>query len=72
MLYHDSYCTCENCPGNNFPLELLPAGSLYGLLHAPGLQLSWRHIVHLALGAARGMAHLHTCLILHRDLKSGV
>jgi len=53
-------------------LELLPAGSLYGLLHAPGLQLSWRHIVHLALGAARGMAHLHTCLILHRDLKSGV
>jgi Protein tyrosine and serine/threonine kinase len=48
-----------------------PAGSLYGLLHAPGLQLSWRHIVHLALGAARGMAHLHACHILHRDLKSG-
>ncbi len=41
------------------------------MLHNPSLHLSWRHIIHMALGAARGMAHLHAFRILHRDLKSG-
>jgi len=46
-------------------------GSLYSMLHDPSLHLSWRHIIQMALGAARGMAHLHAFRILHRDLKSG-
>ncbi|KAK9805196.1 hypothetical protein WJX72_005376 [[Myrmecia] bisecta] len=46
-------------------------GSLYQLLHTPTLHLPFPTIVHMCLGAARGVLYLHRHRILHRDLKSG-
>ena len=46
-------------------------GSLYGILHSPAVPLTWLQVVALCLGAAKGMAHLHACNCLHRDLKTG-
>ena len=51
--------------------EFCPRGSLYQLLHAPSVHLSWRQIYFMCMGVAKGMAHLHCQNILHRDLKSG-
>jgi serine/threonine protein kinase len=53
------------------PAEFCPRGSMYQLLHAPSVHLSWRQIYFMCLGVAKGMAHLHSQNILHRDLKSG-
>lgn len=41
------------------------------MLHNPGVSLSWGDVVFIALGAARGMQHLHALGVVHRDLKSG-
>ena len=51
--------------------EFCPRGSMYQLLHAPSVHLSWRQIYWMCMGVARGMQHLHSQSILHRDLKSG-
>jgi serine/threonine protein kinase len=51
--------------------EFCPRGSMYQLLHAPSVHLSWRQIYFMCMGAAKGMMHLHSQSILHRDLKSG-
>lgn len=44
---------------------------MYQLLHAPAVHLSWRQIYFMCAGVAKGMSHLHSQNILHRDLKSG-
>jgi hypothetical protein len=46
-------------------------GSLYSLLHAHDVKLSWSRILYLCLGTAQGMQHLHVHNVVHRDLKSG-
>ena len=51
--------------------EFCPRGSLYQVLHAPNVHLTWRQIYAMCLGVAKGMAHLHQQNIIHRDLKSG-
>jgi serine/threonine protein kinase len=61
LAFIDRICTAEFCP----------RGSLYQLLHAPSVHLSWRQIYFMCMGVAKGMAHLHSQSILHRDLKSG-
>lgn len=54
--------------------DYMPKGSLADLLHGSGRQhLSWARRQKIALGAARGLAHLHTGLetpIVHGNLKS--
>jgi serine/threonine protein kinase len=55
-----------------FGAEFCARGSMYQLLHAPSVHLSWRQIYFMCAGVAKGMAHLHSQNILHRDLKSGV
>ena len=52
--------------------EYLAGGSLWDLLHDPHARYSWAEAVELALGAGRGINHLHACQppIVHRDLKS--
>jgi len=45
-------------------------GSLYTLLHSPSCQLTWAQVIYLCLGAASGLAHLHRCGVVHRDVKS--
>ncbi|KAG1674432.1 hypothetical protein FOA52_012960 [Chlamydomonas sp. UWO 241] len=51
--------------------EYCSRGSLYHALHAPGAApLNPRTAINIWLGAARGMAHMHACRVLHRDLKS--
>ncbi len=46
-------------------------GSLYALLHSPTVQLSWGQVAFICWGAAKGMHHLHSHHVIHRDLKSG-
>lgn len=54
--------------------DYMPKGSLADLLHGSGRQhLNWARRQKIALGAARGLAHLHTGLetpIIHGNLKS--
>ncbi|XP_051115168.1 receptor-like serine/threonine-protein kinase At1g78530 isoform X2 [Andrographis paniculata] len=58
--------------------ELMPAGSLYALLHGTNsmgnkMVLDWPMRRRIAIGAARGIAYLHhDCIphIIHRDIKS--
>ena len=51
--------------------RLLRRGSLYALLHSPTVQLSWGQVAFICWGAAKGMQHLHSHHVIHRDLKSG-
>eukprot|EP00884_Botryococcus_braunii_P010166 jgi/Botrbrau1/19150/Bobra.0077s0062.1 len=46
-------------------------GSLYSMLHKQEERLTWAQRLYMCLGAAKGMMHLHSCNVLHRDLKSG-
>jgi hypothetical protein len=62
---------CTAPPHLALVTEFCARGSLYGLLHSPTTYLTWSQIIYMCLGAARGMAHLHRCRVLHRDLKSG-
>ncbi|KAK9905737.1 hypothetical protein WJX75_005400 [Coccomyxa subellipsoidea] len=48
-----------------------PKGSLYALLHSPTVQMSWGQVAFICWGAAKGMQHLHSHHVIHRDLKSG-
>jgi serine/threonine protein kinase len=58
--------------------EYCPRGSLYDVLSTArrdpvaARQLTWTRRLHLAMGAAQGMLHLHTRTppVLHRDIKS--
>ncbi|GLJ43302.1 hypothetical protein SUGI_0899250 [Cryptomeria japonica] len=54
--------------------DYIPKGSLADLLHSAGRQtLNWARRHKIALGAARGLAHLHSGLetpIIHGNLKS--
>ena len=60
------------CPSTNFPflvLELVDLGSLGSYLHK-NFDLAWDIKISMALGCARGMAHVHSLNRMHRDLKS--
>lgn len=55
--------------------EYMKYGSLEDVLHDPkkaGIKLNWSARRKIAIGAARGLAFLHTCIphIIHRDMKS--
>ena len=51
--------------------ELFERGSLDKIIEDTTQELSLPMIVHIALGAAKGMSYLHRLGIIHRDLKSG-
>ncbi|XP_042060629.1 probable serine/threonine-protein kinase SIS8 isoform X2 [Salvia splendens] len=52
--------------------EFLPRGSLYKLLHRPGIQIDEKRRIKMAFDVAKGMNYLHTShpIIVHRDLKT--
>ena len=49
--------------------EWLAGGNLSGVLHGE-LPLPWSLRLRCALDSARGVAHLHSVGVVHRDLKS--
>lgn len=57
---------CTEPPSIALVTEYCAKGSLYGVLHAPGAYLSWAEVLFMLIGAAKGMAHLHNCRIVHR------
>ena len=60
---------CLEPPHFCLVMELMPKGSLYGLLqNSPDLPLSVRYQIGIDIGY--GLYHLHEMHILHRDLKS--
>lgn len=62
---------CTQGPDLALVAEYCARGSLYAILHSPTVHLSWKQILYICLGVAKGMAHLHEQKVLHRDLKSG-
>ncbi|XP_065186745.1 ankyrin-3-like [Sycon ciliatum] len=50
--------------------DLLERGSLYEILHNRSIDLGWTKRLKMMLDAALGMEYLHSCRMLHRDLKS--
>ena len=50
--------------------EYVPGGSLRDLLQNQRVPLPHSRVVQMALGIARGMAHVHSCGLIIRDLKS--
>ena len=60
---------CLEAPHYCLVMELMPKGSLYGVLqNSPELSLSVRY--QIGLDVCYGLYHLHEKNILHRDLKS--
>ncbi|XP_047321034.1 probable serine/threonine-protein kinase PBL11 [Impatiens glandulifera] len=66
-------CLLGNQVANILVYEFVPNGSLLEYIFGrDGKSLSWRERVKVAIGAAKGIAHLHhglTPSIIHRDLK---
>ncbi len=60
---------CLEAPYYSLVMELMPKGSLYGLLRN-GQPLPWEIRFQIAMDAACGLKDLHGYHILHRDLKS--
>ncbi|XP_047319795.1 probable inactive receptor kinase At2g26730 [Impatiens glandulifera] len=51
--------------------DFIPGGSLYDCLHVNGFHLDWESRKRIALGVARGLAHLHTKKkLVHGNIKS--
>ena len=50
--------------------EYLSGGSLWDFLHSPAASYSWETAVLMACDVAKGVNHLHSEGIIHRDLKS--
>ncbi|MFS7966399.1 putative protein kinase RLK-Pelle-CrRLK1L-1 family [Helianthus anomalus] len=50
--------------------EYMSNGTLYHHLHKADAPLSWLTRLNIAIGAARGLAYLHTSRVIHRDVKS--
>lgn len=54
-------------------MELCPAGSLFRVLHDPKFELLCSQlsvVKKFATGIAAGMRHMHTCGVIHRDLRT--
>ncbi|XP_021981190.1 receptor-like protein kinase FERONIA isoform X2 [Helianthus annuus] len=50
--------------------EYMSNGTLYHHLHKADTPLTWLTRLNIAIGAARGLAYLHTSRVIHRDVKS--
>ncbi|KAM0031069.1 putative protein kinase RLK-Pelle-CrRLK1L-1 family [Helianthus debilis subsp. tardiflorus] len=61
------------CHENNEKIlvyEYMSNGTLYHQLHKADTPLTWLTRLNIAIGAARGLAYLHTSRVIHRDVKS--
>eukprot|EP00897_Mesotaenium_endlicherianum_P010867 jgi/Mesen1/9809/ME000007S09873 len=67
---------CSEASEQLLVYEFVPQGNLFEQLHGKvkgAAPLSWRQRVNIALGAARGLAYLHSSIrppIIHRDVKA--
>ncbi|EGC34101.1 hypothetical protein DICPUDRAFT_94884 [Dictyostelium purpureum] len=71
-LQHPNLVTCYGYSLNPMciVMEFLPTGNLFELIHSKEQKLDSALILQIAFDIARGMAHLHSRNIIHRDLKS--
>ncbi|KAM9973039.1 hypothetical protein ACTFIR_012410 [Dictyostelium discoideum] len=77
-LQHPNLVTCYGYSLNPMciVMEFLPSGNLFELIHSKpseqqqSIKLDSTLILAIAFDIARGMQHLHTRNIIHRDLKS--
>ncbi|KYR01119.1 Kelch repeat-containing protein [Tieghemostelium lacteum] len=71
-LQHPNLVTCYGYSLNPMciVMEFLPTGNLFELIHAREHKLDSTLILQFAFDIARGMQHLHSRSIIHRDLKS--
>lgn len=57
-------------PDYVFATEFMKRGTLFEVLHKSHIKLTWALIRKISIQIAEGMEHMHTCGVLHRDLKS--
>jgi serine/threonine protein kinase len=63
------YGVCLEKGKYSMVMEYLPKGSLYNVLHSKE-SLSWTQRWQISIDIGKGILHLHSKNILHRDLKS--
>jgi serine/threonine protein kinase len=62
--------TCTEIPHLCIILEYIPMGSLDCVMKDKANQFSWNLCLKFLDDIAKGMAYLHQCNIIHRDMKS--
>lgn len=62
---------CTKLPNLCIVLEYMQAGSLHKILHKDNVRFDSKSVCRIGLEITKGMLHLHSLNIIHRDLHTG-
>lgn len=61
---------CTNAPNYCTVSPWMHGGTLFDVLHAQSVSMSFQRLISLSLQFSRAMAYMHQCNLVHRDLKT--